>query len=147
MSKTLLKNIDITTSQQFEILDVTEQVHAVVTESGVTSGTVVIFSPHTTTGIRINHYEPLLLQDIMRVMYTLVPLDVSYNHDVFELRQNIAPNERTNGHAHIKAFLAGASESLIVNEGKLVLGERQSVLFVEFDGARKRDFLVQVVGN
>lgn len=143
----LLKKIELETHQQFEILNVTKQVQEAVHESRVANGIAVVYTPHTTTSIRLNHFEPMLLQDMMTSIYRLVPLDESYKHDVFELRENVALNERSNGHAHIKAFLLGSSESMIIESGKLLLGQRQSILFLEFDGKRRRDFYVKIIGE
>ena len=142
-----LKTIQLETKKQFEILDVTQQVTQAISEAGISSGIAVLFCPHTTAAVRLNHNEPLLLQDIMKMLYRLVPIDISYSHDLFEVRQNIAPNERSNGHAHVKAFLFGSSESLIIESGRLVLGERQSIFFVELDGGRNRNLHVKILGE
>ncbi len=145
--KAYLKKLEFETKKQFEVFDITDKVKSAVLESGVEDGICVIFCPHTTAGIRLNHNEPLLMQDIMKTLYHLVPIDVSYGHDLFELRQNAAANERSNGHAHIKAFLMGSSETLIVEKGQLITGDKQSIFFLEFDGGRGRDILVKIIGN
>ncbi len=145
--KTHLKKILLETKKQFEIVDITTQVKTAISESAVKSGLVTVFCPHTTASIRLNHNEPLLMQDVMKAMYRIVPIDVSYSHDLFEVRQNVTPNERSNGHAHVKAFLTGSSESLIVDQGNLLLGGKQSVFFVEFDGGRSREVYVKIIGE
>lgn len=139
--------LTIETTQQFEIVNITEQVQKAVRANGITSGLVAISTPHTTAGIKLNHFEPLLLQDLLRAMYKLAPQDASYNHDLFEQRQNIVPGERSNGHAHVKAFLLGASESLPILEGRVVLGDRQNILFIECDGSRKRTVHITLLGE
>ncbi len=144
MTKT--KEIQIETKQQFELVDVTDHVRKAISDSGVREGVAHISSPHSTAAIRLNHKEPLLVQDFMRTLYRLVPIDGSYSHDLFELRQKVAPNERSNGHAHVKAFLLGSSESVAVSKGELLLGEHQSIFFVELDGGRRRRLLVTVSG-
>ncbi len=144
---TYQKEISLETRTQFEISDVTQEVAKIVTKSKISSGVVVVFSPHTTASIRINQEEPLLKQDVMKFLYRLAPIDINYAHDFFEIRTNILPGERSNGHAHIKAFLLGNSQSVPVSNGKMLLGERQSIFFVEFDGARKRRVIVQIVGE
>jgi len=53
---------------------------------------------------------------------------------------------RSNGHSHCKAILLGNSETIPVEKGKLLLTERQNIFAVEFDGSRKRDVFVQVIG-
>jgi secondary thiamine-phosphate synthase enzyme len=141
------KKISLETKKQFEITDITRQVLAAVSEAGFKEGIITIFCPHTTACIRLNHNEPLLIQDIMKTLYRIVPLDTSYSHDLFEVRQNVAPNERSNGHAHIKAFLAGSSESLLIEKNQLVLGKMQSIFFVDFDGGRSREAYVKIIGE
>ena len=143
----ILKKIQLETKKQFEMVDITGQVQKAVADSGIKSGLAVIFCPHTTAGVRLNHNEPLLMQDIMKTLYRLAPLDVSYSHDLFEVRQNVAPNERSNGHAHVKAFLLGSSESLPVEKSALVMGQRQSIFFVEVDGGRSREVYIKILGE
>jgi len=145
--KNLLKKIQIETKKQFELQDITEKVKAAVMEAGISQGTATVFCSHTTAAIRLNHNEPLLMQDIMKTLYRLVPIDISYSHDLFEVRQNVAANERSNGHAHVKAFLLGSSETLIVEKGQLLLGDKQSLFFVELDGGRERDVYVKIMGE
>jgi secondary thiamine-phosphate synthase enzyme len=145
--KVTTKRFEVETNKQFELIDITEKVLGVVSESGLANGSAVIFSPHTTASIRINHNEPLLIQDFMKTLYRLSPVDINYAHDVFEIRENVAVGERSNGHAHVKAFLLGSSESVPFMDGGLVLGDRQSIFLVELDGGRKRDFYVQVSGE
>jgi secondary thiamine-phosphate synthase enzyme len=145
--KVTTKRFELETNKQFELIDITDKVLAAVSESGLTQGQALVFAPHTTASIRLNHNEPLLIQDIMKMLYRLSPVDINYAHDIFEIRENVAVGERSNGHAHVKAFLLGSSEAIPFVEGGLVLGDRQSVFFVELDGGRKRDFYVQVSGE
>lgn len=142
-----MHHIELVTKKQFELVDITEAVKAAVADSGVASGVAVVYNPHTTAAIRSNHNEPLLAQDIMKTLYRLVPLDVSYSHDLFEVRQQVAINERSNGHAHVKTFLLGSSETFIIDQGQLLLGGKQSIFFVELDGGRNRDYYIQVIGE
>lgn len=141
------ERLDFETKTQIEFVDITDRVQEIVERSGVREGTVTIFSPHTTMSIAINHNEPLLLQDFMRILYKTVPVDDQYSHDLFELRRGSKSDGRSNGHSHCKAILLGASETILVGRAKLVLTELQSIFAVEFDGARKRDVIVQVMGE
>lgn len=139
--------IFLETKKQFEIVDITSHVQKAILESNVKNGIVVVFCPHTTAAIRVNHNEPLLLQDIMKTLYRLIPIDQSYSHDLFEVRQNVAPNERSNGHAHVKAFLLGSSESLPIEKYQLSIGAKQSIMFIELDGGRSREAHIQIFGE
>jgi secondary thiamine-phosphate synthase enzyme len=145
--KNFFKKLQVETKKQFEIADITEQVKIAVTESGIKNGFAVIFSPHTTASIRLNHNETLLMQDIMKALYRLIPIDISYSHDLFEVRQNVKPNERSNGNAHVKAFLLGSSENVIIENNSLILGAMQSIFFVEMDGGRSREVYLKIMGE
>lgn len=141
------KQIVLQTKKQFELMDITKLVADSVAESKIQNGHVLVYNPHTTAAIRLNHNEPLLIQDIMKTLYHIVPIETSYSHDVFEMRANVAVNERSNGHAHVKAFLLGSSETLSLVAGQLQLGAKQSLFFVELDGGRSRDFYVNILGE
>ncbi len=145
--KNIFKKIYLNSQKQFELIDITDKIKAAVADTNIMQGMAVLFCPHTTATVRINHNEPLLMQDIMKAVYRLVPMDMSYSHDLFEVRQNVAPNERSNGNAHVKAFLAGSSETLIIEHGALLLGGKQSIFFVEFDGGRSRELYLKVIGE
>lgn len=145
--KTHFKKLQLLTKKQFELTDITSHIINCVIESGIQEGVIVATTPHTTASIKINHNEPLLIQDFMKTLYKIVPLDVSYSHDLFEVRSNVAPNERSNGHAHVKSFLLGSSESLVIHKGDLALGAKQSVFFVELDGGRDREVWLRVIGE
>lgn len=144
---TYQQELALETKTQFEILDITAAVNGALTKSKVRTGAVVVFAPHTTAAIRINHNEPLLKQDVMKMLYRMAPIDINYAHDLFEIRSKVKPDERSNGHAHVKAFLLGASESVPVARGKMLLGDRQSIFFVELDGGRKRRAIIQILGE
>lgn len=141
------EKIKITSKKQFELIDISDKVQAVVTKTGLKNGMVNIFSPHTTASIRLNHNEPLLTQDIMKMVYRAAPVDINYAHDLFEIRSKIDAFDRSNGHAHVKSFLLGSSQTVPVESGKLLLGSRQSIFFVEFDGGRQREVIVTALGE
>ncbi len=140
------ERIAFETKSQIEFVNITDHINEIIGKSGIREGQVLVFAEHTTMGIAINHYEQMLLQDFMRVLYRTVPVDDQYTHDLFELRRSAESDGRSNGHSHCKAFLIGNSQTLPVERGKVLLGPRQDVIAVEFDGSRKRDVLVQVMG-
>jgi secondary thiamine-phosphate synthase enzyme len=138
--------INLESSTQIEFMDITEKVQEIVDKSGVREGNVVIYAPHTTMAVVINHNEPMLMQDFMRVLYKLVPMDDRYSHDLFELRKSNKSDGRSNGHSHCKSLLLGTSQTIPLEKGKIILTDKQSIFAIEFDGARKRDVVVQVMG-
>lgn len=138
--------IEFDTKSQLEFVNITDRVQEVIDASGVREGQVLVYSPHTTLSVGINHDEKMLLQDFMRMLYKMSPVDQEYSHDLFELRRGSGADGRSNGHSHCKALLIKSSETIPVERGKLFLGNMQSILAFEFDGSRKRDVLVQVIG-
>jgi secondary thiamine-phosphate synthase enzyme len=144
--KTYSKRINVESTKQIEFIDVTAKVQEVIEHSGIREGIVVIFAPHTTMGIVINHNEPMLLQDFMRMLYKVAPVDDQYTHDLFELRRSQSADGRSNGHSHCKSMIIGVSQTIPVEKGRVIISETQSIFAVEFDGARKRDIVVQVMG-
>jgi secondary thiamine-phosphate synthase enzyme len=144
--KIFRQKIEFQTNTQMEFVDVTDRVQAVIEASGVREGQVLVFAAHTTLGVAVNQNESMLIQDFMRVLYKLAPVDEHYSHDLFELRKETVSDGRSNGHSHCKALALGVSAVIPIERGKLALSQRQSVFAVEFDGGRKRDINVQVMG-
>ncbi len=141
------KRVDLESKNQIEFMDITNDVDNIIEESGIREGQVLVYCPHTTMGIAINHNEPMLLQDFMRVLYRLIPVEDHYSHDLFELRNSAVKSDgRSNGHSHAKSIILGASQTIPITKGKMMLGDRQSIFAIEFDGSRKRDVVIQVIG-
>jgi len=144
--KVITKKINLESKGQIEFIDITDKVEEVVGDSGVREGQVLVYAPHTSASIAINHNEPMLVQDFVRVLYRLVPISDRYSHDLFEIARSSKSDGRSNGHSHCKSILLGVSETLPIEKGKMLLTEKQSIFFVEMDGARKRDVIIQVMG-
>jgi secondary thiamine-phosphate synthase enzyme len=140
------KTIQLKSESQIEFINITDKVEDVVVNSGIRDGQVLVYSPHTSAGIVINHDEPMLIQDFMRVLYRLIPMDDRYSHDLFELKKNRVSDGRSNGHSHCKTMIVGISESVPLEGGKMLITEKQSIFLVEMDGSRSRDVIVQVIG-
>lgn len=144
--KVFKQKIEIKSTTQIEFIDITDKVEEVIEKSGVREGQVLVYSPHTTAGIIINHNEAMLLQDFMRTLYRLVPVSDRYSHDLFELSRSNQSDGRSNGHSHCKTMILGVSETLPIEKGKMLLTEKQNIFLAETDGARTRDIIVQVIG-
>jgi secondary thiamine-phosphate synthase enzyme len=133
------------------VRDITDDVLEAVRESGVEEGIACVYSPHTTCCVRVNEFEQGFLEDFASLLGRLVPRETYYAHDDWDRRtENICPEDMDcgNGHSHCMAMLLGtAGESIPIQEGELMLGAYQRVLFIELDRERDRRWLVQVVGN
>jgi secondary thiamine-phosphate synthase enzyme len=128
--------LDIITNARVELQDITRKVVDIVSESGVSSGVCYLFSMHTTAGITVNeHADPDVVTDIVEQLDAMVP-----QHDRYRHREGNSP-------AHIKASLMGDSETLLIENGRLVLGTWQGIFFCEFDGPRNRTVMVNIIAN
>ena len=145
----ILEEFETKTGGRLDALDVTRDVAKVVSASGVTSGTVLVFSPHTTCSVLVATSSRDTVAALERSMKALAPDDGYYAHDDLEIRtENLVEDEPANAPAHIFHAVAGrASECVPIHEGRLELGEDQRILFVELDSSRKRRYLIQVVGE
>jgi secondary thiamine-phosphate synthase enzyme len=140
--------IRVGTGRATEFIDLTARIEALAAEARIHAGLVNIQSLHTTTAIVVNEHEPLLLADFDALLARAAPRDVPYRHDDMDARTvNLAPGERSNGHAHCQALLLGSSASLNIAEGRLQLGRWQRVFLVELDGPRIREVSVLVFGE
>ncbi|CAB50324.1 secondary thiamine-phosphate synthase enzyme YjbQ [Pyrococcus abyssi] len=130
----MLRSIKVRTSKEFEIVDITDEVEKIVRESNVKSGLVVVFTRHTTTALTINENESGLKRDLEELLGKLVPKGMGYMHDRID----------NNAHSHLRGILIGPSLTIPVEDGRLLLGTWQSILFIELDGPRTREVYVKV---
>ncbi len=131
-----MKTLQITSSKHIEMIDITREVRNVILEQEISGGQAVIFTPHTTAAISINeNADPDVCRDMIMGLNKLVPLQDGYRH------------LEGNSTAHIKSSLFGASETLIINNGEILLGTWQGIYFCEFDGPRQRLVHIKVTGT
>lgn len=136
------------TRESMQFIDMTERIRECVRASGIWNGTVNVQTRHTTTGIAVNENEPLLLADMKRALEAAAPSHTIYEHDDMERRQGpLPPDEPINGHSHCKALFMRASETLNIVEGRLDLGQWQSIFFVELCSARERTVSLMFMGE
>lgn len=130
----MLKTLNVKSRAKTEFIDITEEVRAAVSEAGVTNGVCYIYVPHTTAGITINEgADPSVKRDMLTFLNKAIPFEGDYHH------------MEGNSAAHIKSSLVGVSQSLIIDEDKLVLGTWQAIYFCEFDGPRHRRVVLKIV--
>ncbi len=121
-------------TQQEHFHNITAQVREAVGKSGVTEGLCVVCCPHTTAGITINeNADPDVVRDMLLGLEKAFPDNPAFRHG------------EGNSPAHLKASFVGASQSIIIQGGRLLLGTWQGIYFCEFDGPRKRTFYVKVL--
>ena len=126
----------VSTSNRNQMVDITDSVQSHVTKSGIQDGDCIVFCPHTTAAITINeNADPDVTHDVLLALSKIVP----HNVPGFE-------HSEGNSDSHTKSSLVGASETVLIKGGRLLLGTWQAVYFCEFDGPRTRSVMLQVRG-
>lgn len=143
------REFETKTGGRLDALDITDEVADVVRASGISDGSVLIFSPHTTCCVLIAPPGSATVRALERAMRSLAPEDAYYAHDDLKIRtENLIADEPANAPAHIvHAFAGKASECIPVVRGTVALGDDQRVLFVELDCSRLRRYFIQVLGD
>lgn len=129
-----MPSIEIQTHQTHEMIEVTDRVQESVAASGISNGMVHLFTPHTTAAITINeNADPDVVHDMLKILDRIVPLTGGYRH------------AEGNSAAHVKSSLFGCSETIPLENGRLILGTWQGIYFCEFDGPRRRTMQIRVL--
>lgn len=124
----------VETTEHAQMFDISAAVQKIVSSAGAAEGICTIYVPHTTCAVTLNeNTDPDVKKDMLKELGKVIPWDDGYAH----LGGNSA--------AHIQSSLIGASQTLIIHGGKLMLGPWQSLFFVELDGGRTRTVYVKVV--
>jgi secondary thiamine-phosphate synthase enzyme len=132
-----MDTFDVQTRQRNELVEITDRVRQVVARAGIRHGACVVYCPHTTAAVTINeNADPDVVHDMLAYLNRTIP-----QHQA-DFRHN-----EGNSDAHIKSSLIGASVTVLIEAGNLVLGRWQGVYFCEFDGPRKRRVHVQCLGQ
>lgn len=130
-----LRLLRLRTTQRAQLLEITGELESIVSDSGVVEGILVAQSLHTTAGLTINeNADPDVVHDLRAKLERLVPRDEPfYRH------------AEGNSDSHLKTSLFGPSLTVIISEGRLVLGRWQGIYFCDWDGPRERQVALQIL--
>jgi len=105
--------------------------------SGV--GLLHLFAVGSTCAITTVEFEAGLVQhDLRQVMQKIAPDDAFYHHE--------ATWSDDNGHSHVRSALVGPGVTVPFENGKLLTGEWQQIVFIDFDTRpRKRKVIATVI--
>jgi len=132
----VVRYVNVKSRARTEFIDITEQIQEVLKEVGISSGVCTIFVPHTTAAVTVNEgVDPTVQRDIQTFLNKMVPFEGDYHH------------REGNSAAHIKTTLVGVSQTVLIDEGRLVLGTWQSIFFCEFDGPRHRRVALKIMAG
>jgi secondary thiamine-phosphate synthase enzyme len=134
------EEILLATGGHRDMQDVTGEVAAIVTRSGVQTGLVHVFNVGSTGALATIEFEPGLQQDLPELLDRLIPPSREYGHE-------LAWHDG-NGHSHLQATLLGPSLTAPIRDGQLALGTWQQIVHLECDvKPRERRLVVTVHGE
>jgi len=123
-------------TERSNFYNITAKVREAIAKSGVVNGICIVYCPHTTAGITINeNADPDVIHDLLLGLDRAFPDRREFLH------------AEGNSTAHLKASCMGASQTIIINEGRPLLGTWQGIYFCEFDGPRNRRFYVKTISS
>jgi secondary thiamine-phosphate synthase enzyme len=136
--KNFAKSITLSTKEKYQLIDLTETIEKIVSESNVAKGLCLVHASHATAAIICNEHESGLIHDILRKIKEIFPPSAGYMHDRID----------DNASSHIASALIGASRTFPVEDGQLVRGTWQNIFLLELDGPRSRRTInVHVMGD
>lgn len=136
----MAKEISVKSSDKLELIDITEKISGVISQSKVKEGICLVFVPHATAGLVLNENEENLKEDFKKIVSSLSQLgDLTggFQHDKLD----------ANAVSHLSASIFGQEKLLIIEGGKLILGTWQKILLFELDGPRTRRVVVKIIEN
>ena len=144
--------IEFTSQEYLEFRDITSKVEAIVKTSKIKNGQVLIFSTHTTLAICVNEKEKGIVTDFKNLMNRIIPKDSYYCHNDLTIRtENLvcqsAASDCLNGHSHCTHLLMRNSETIPITNKKMTLGIWQRIFAIELDCKRKREIIIQIIGE
>ena len=132
--------IPVSTRGDCDIVDLTPAIHKLIQKHQFVEGQVLVFAPGSTAGITTVEYEPGLLKDLPAFFEKLAPKGGLYHHE--------ETWHDGNGHSHVRASLLGPSITVPFLGGRLLLGEWQQVILLDFDNRpRRREVVAQISGK
>jgi secondary thiamine-phosphate synthase enzyme len=126
---------------RMDFVNITREVEAAVTKSGVREGLCLVNAMHITASVFINDNEPGLHDDYKRWLEELAPFDPSperYHHN---------RTGEDNADAHHKRQIMGREVVVAITGGKLDFGPWEQIFYGEFDGWRAKRVLIKVIGE
>lgn len=126
-------------TQYNQVYNITGIVKETVENSGVKEGICIVHNMHSTAGLAVfSPWDPAGFVDLDEEIRRLIPTRIDFKH------QHDTPQDAA---GHIKSALMGVTLTLIVHDGKLLVGGSQGLYFLEFDGPRKREFYIKVIAD
>ena len=130
-------HLELSTDGQDDIVNISAELHRHLAELRG-EGVLHLFVMGSTAGLTTVEFEPgLVKHDIHAALQRLIPDDIPYEHE--------ATWNDDNGHSHIRAAMIGPSISVPFVNGKLLTGEYQQIVLIDFDTRPRRRTIIATV--
>ena len=143
--KSQTEYLTIHTPERTGFRNITPDVEAVVTASGVAEGLCLVNAMHITASVFINDAENGLLADYARWLEALAPFDAGTDPEAGGYLHNRTGED--NADAHHKRQIMGREVVVAITDGRLDFGPWEQIFYGEFDGRRSKRVLVKVIGE
>jgi secondary thiamine-phosphate synthase enzyme len=121
-----------------DIINITDRVSEIVKNSKIKEGICLVFVAHSTCAITTIEYEEGAMKDLKRALEIVAPMNTNYEH--------CKKWGDCNGYAHIRAALMKPCLTIPIEDGKLVLGQWQQLILIDFDNRpREREIIVKII--
>ena len=133
-------NLDIGTNGDTDIINLNPLIAPHLRELGQPEGVLHLFVVGSTAALTTIEFEPgLVKHDLPALLQKLIPDDARYDHE--------ATWNDDNGHSHLRASMLGPGLTIPFANGKLLTGEYQQVILIDFDTRpRRRTVIATVLG-
>ena len=134
----------VTTKNDYHTSYLGDIVKGFVSDAGITQGIVTVVTAHTNTGVVVTEPLDCIISDLEVLLRKLVDDDGEYSHAHF-----LPTYGRTSANAtgHLRSILTGNSCIFPIQNGKMIMGEAQEILLLEFDGPQERKIFVDIIGE
>jgi len=132
----MFKELDISTENRYELVDITEEVEKIVKESKIEDGLVLVFVPHSTCGIVLTENEKGLKNDWIEIFKKLTS-GIDFEHNKID----------DNADSHLLSGIIGQGKVLSIKDGEIIRGTWQQIFLAEFDGPRERKVILEIIGK
>ena len=130
----MTKSLIVSSTERYQLVDITDQIEKLVSESKIKEGICLVFVPHSTAAVILTENEEGLKNDWLRVLQKQVE-GLNFKHNQID----------DNADSHILAGILGQGKTIPIENGKLIRGTWQQIFLVELDGPRERKIVVKII--
>jgi len=132
----MFKELKVSTENRYQLIDITKEIEQIVKESKIKDGLVLIFVPHSTSGILLTENEEGLKNDWLKIFKKLTS-GIDFEHNKID----------DNADSHLLSGLIGQGKVLPIKYGEIIRGTWQQIFLAEFDGPRERKVIVEIINK